>query len=362
ISCAGVPTKSIVVGLTITGLFLLTAGFVAACYAKKRKLHYDAKIEKFLEDYRALKPSRYSYADIKKITNDFEDKVGQGSYGTVYKGTLSKSNDVHVAVKMLNSCVGNSNEGLDFVNEMGIMGKIHHVNIVRLVGYCADGFRRALIYEFLPNDSLEKYILFDTEKLSIGWKKLESIALGIAKGIEYLHQGCEQCILHFDIKPQNVLLDCNLVPKISDFGMAKLCSKEQSVVSMTTARGTLGYIAPEVFTRNFGSVSYKSDIYSFGMLLLGIVGGKENHDHDDSSNQMYYPEWIYNQLEGGKELRIQVIEDGDNVIVRKLAIVGLWCIQWYPTDRPASMKVVIQMLEGDGSSLVVPPNPFAHNL
>ncbi|KAL7254273.1 hypothetical protein ACSBR1_008635 [Camellia fascicularis] len=231
-----------------------------------------AKIERFLEDYKVLKPARYSYADIKNITNKFKDKRGQGGYGIVYKGKLS--NDVHVAVKILDNVKGNGDE---FINEVGTIGTIHHINnVVRLVGYCADGFKRALVYEFLPNHSLEKFILSKHEKNSLGWEKLHDIALGIAKGIDYLHQGCNQRILHFDIKPHNILLDHNFNPKISDFGLAKLCSKEQSVVSMTAARGTVGYIAPEVFSRNFGKVSCKSDVYSFGMLLLEMVGQLHN--------------------------------------------------------------------------------------
>jgi len=210
-----------------------------------------AIIEKFLQDYKALKPTRYSYEEIKRITNNFGDKLGEGAYGTVYKGSISK--EFIVAVKILNVSQGN---GQDFLNEVGTMGRIHHVNIVRLVGFCADGFKRALIYEFLPNGSLQKFINSpENKKNFLGWKKLHEIALGIAKGIEYLHQGCDQRILHFDIKPQNVLLDHNFIPKISDFGLAKLCSRDQSVVSMTAARGTLGYIAPEVFSRNFGNVS-----------------------------------------------------------------------------------------------------------
>ncbi|XP_058206134.1 rust resistance kinase Lr10-like [Rhododendron vialii] len=339
------------------GSFLLLVIFIAMYWfyrQKKIKRKDHLKIERFLEDYRALKPARYSYADIKKITNQFKDKVGQGGYGTVYKGQLS--NDVYVAVKILNSTKGN---GEEFINEVGIIGTIHHVNVVRLVGYCADGFRRALIYEFLPNDSLEKFALSDRDKRLLGWKKLLEIAMGIAKGIEYLHQGCDQQILHFDIKPHNILLDENLNPKITDFGLAKLCSKEQSVVSMTTARGTIGYIAPEVFSRNFGNVSYKSDIYSFGMLLLEMVGGKKNFDvMVNSTNQIYFPEWIYNCLDSGEELGIHIQDEGDAKIAKKLAIVGLWCIQWYPVDRP-SMHGVIQMLDGDGDTLIKPPNPFA---
>ncbi|KAG6655975.1 hypothetical protein CIPAW_05G254100 [Carya illinoinensis] len=317
---------------------------------------YRAKIEKFLEDYRNFQPTRYSYADIKKITNQFAEKLGQGAYGTVFKGKLS--NQIHVAVKILNN--SSKENGEEFINEVGIMGRIHHVNVVRLVGFCADGFRRALVYEFLSNYSLEKFIFSTNVKNRfLGWDKLQDIAIGVAKGIEYLHQGCDHQILHFDIKPHNVLLDDNFNPKISDFGLAKLCSKDQSVVSMTTGRGTMGYIAPEVFSRNFGNVSYKADVYSFGMLLLEIVGGKRNVDVTaESTSKVYFPEWIYNLLEQKEELRVFIEDDGYTKIVEKLAIVGLWCIQWHPMDRP-SMKLVVQMLEGEEDKLIMPPNPFA---
>ena len=336
-------------------LVLVVIIFYRVHCTNKLQRENQIKIEKFLEDYRALKPSRYSFADIKKITNQFQDKLGQGGYGTVYKGKLS--NEVLVAVKILSNSKGN---GEEFINEVRTMGRIHHVNVVRLVGFCADGFSRALIYEFLPNESLEKFIFSTTIKnRSLGWKKLQDIALGIAKGIEYLHQGCDQRILHFDIKPHNILLDHHLNPKISDFGLAKLCSKEQSTVSMTAARGTMGYIAPEVLSRNFGHVSYKSDVFSFGMLLLEMVGGRKNIDVTvDNTSQLYFPEWAYNHLDQGEELHIRIEKEGDDKIAKQLTIVGLWCIQWYPMDRPP-MKAVVQMLEGEGDSLTMPPNPFA---
>ncbi|KAA3464665.1 rust resistance kinase Lr10-like [Gossypium australe] len=321
----------------------------------KKEKESQVKIEKFLEDYRELKPSRYSYADIKRITNHFKDKLGQGGYGTVFKGRLSS--DVLVAVKVLNNFKGN---GEEFINEVGSMGKIHHMNVTRLVGFCADGYDRALVYEYLPNESLEKFIFAAKGKdRSLSWETLQDIAVGVAKGIEYLHQGCEQRILHFDIKPHNILLDHNFNPKISDFGLAKLCSKEQSAISMTTARGTMGYIAPEVLSRNFGKVSYKSDVYSFGMLLLEMVGGRKNIDVTvENTSQVYFPEWAYDRLDKGEEFEIRIEDDAQTGIAKKLMIVGLWCIQWYPVDRP-SMKVVVQMLEGELGVLTMPPNPFA---
>ncbi|KAJ7965364.1 Receptor-like protein kinase [Quillaja saponaria] len=361
IECCNSPIEgssaNLVVPGAILGSFLFMIVVVGVFYIYslyKVRDEYQERIKKFLEDYKALKPTRYSYADIKKITNQFENKLGQGGYGTVFKGQVS--NEILVAVKILNQ---SKCDGEEFINEVGLMGKIHHVNVVRLVGFCADGIQRALVYELLPNHSLEKFIASpDMTNSFLGWEKLQDIALGVARGIEYLHQGCDQQILHFDIKPHNVLLDQDFTPKISDFGLAKLCAKNQSVVSITTTRGTMGYIAPEVFSRNFGKASYKSDVYSFGMLLLEMVAGKKNvNETVENGTEIYYPEWIYNLLKGGEDLRIHIDEEKDTDIAKKLAIVGLWCIQWYPIDRP-SMKSVVQMLEGDGDKLSLPPNPF----
>ncbi|XP_017215912.1 rust resistance kinase Lr10 [Daucus carota subsp. sativus] len=345
----------------VGGILVLSFMLVAFCYAiylYKQKKNYQQKIEVFLEDYKALKPTRYSYADIKKISNHFKVKLGEGGYGSVFKGQLS--NDVPVAVKILNDKADAKGSGADFINEVSTIGLIHHVNVVRLVGYCADGCRRALVYEFLPNNSLENYVYSKENRRNgfLGWQKMEEIALGIAKGIEYLHQGCAQRILHFDIKPHNILLDQNFNPKIADFGLAKLCSKGQSIVSMTMARGTVGYIAPEVFSRNFGKVSSKSDVYSFGMLLLEMVGAR-NHTLTETENtsEVYFPEWIFRQLEQETETRSQIEEDGKSKIERKLKIVGLCCVNWHPADRP-SMKHVIQMLEAEDCP-AMPPNPFS---
>ncbi|RVW87494.1 Rust resistance kinase Lr10 [Vitis vinifera] len=317
----GAPMDKMVLTEAILGFLHFTFGIFIifiVYHSNKLKREHRINIQKFLEDYRALKPSRYSYADIKKITNNFKDKLGQGGYGIVYKGKLS--NEVFVAVKILDDFKGN---GEDFINEVGTMSTIHHVNVVRLLGFCADGYKRALIYEFLPNESLDKFIfLAFGNNYSLGWHKLQDIAIGIAKGIEYFHQGCDQRILHLDIKPHNILLDHNFNPKISDFGLAKLCSKEQSAVSMTAARGTMGYIAPEMLSRNFGNVSSKSDVYSFE-----------------------------------QEVHIRIEDESDIKIAKKLSIIGLWCIQWYPIDRP-SMKIVVGMLEGEEGNLVMPPNPF----
>lgn len=343
--------EAIVGAIGVATLLAVLVGAFRVYNSDRNAREIQRKMERFLNDYEAQKPSRYSYNDIKLITEQFKEKLGEGAYGTVFKGKLSDS--FFVAVKVLNTSKG---DGEEFINEVGTIGQIHHVNVVRLVGYCADGSRRALVYEFLPNGSLQHFISSPDAERFLGWKKLQDISLGIAKGVEYLHQGCDQRILHFDIKPHNVLLDQNFTPKISDFGLAKLCSKDQSLVSMSTARGTMGYIAPEVFSRNFGNVSYKSDVYSFGMVLLEMVGGRRTSDENDKT-QIYYPEWIYNLLEEGDDFRIGIGEEEDCAIAKRLAIVGLWCIQWDPANRP-SMKTVVHMLQGGDALLSTPPNPF----
>ncbi|WVY89564.1 hypothetical protein V8G54_035078 [Vigna mungo] len=354
-----IPTSTViyiavggVVGLMLL-LLLVKALFYAYDYYVKRG-EDQTRIEKFLEDYRAMKPTRFTYADIKRITNGFSESLGEGSHGAVFKGMLSR--EILVAVKILKDTVG---DGKDFINEVRAIGKIHHVHIVRLLGFCADEFHRALVYDLFPNGSLQRFLApADNKDVFLGWEKLQQIALGVGRGIEYLHLGCDHRILHFDINPHNVLLDNLFVPKITDFALAKLCPKNQSTVSMTAARGTLGYIAPEVFSRNFGNVSYKSDIYSYGMLLLEMVGGRKNTNVSvEDSFQVLYPEWIHNLLEG-TDVQISLEDEGDAKIAKKLAIVGLWCIQWNPADRP-SMKTVVQMLEGDdGCELVAPASPF----
>ncbi|RWR93500.1 rust resistance kinase Lr10-like protein [Cinnamomum micranthum f. kanehirae] len=360
----GSKRQHVIIVSSMGTLLLLTSLVITIkfyCYWKSRRqldLENENEVEKFLENYKYLKPIRYSYADLKRMTGQFKEILGQGGYGCVYKGILS--NGTLVAVKILKSF---DIDGGEFINEVGTMGKIHHVNVVRLLGFCADRLKRALIYEFMPNESLEKHIFSKSSNdCFLGWEKLQNIAIGIARGIEYIHQGCDQRILHFDIKPHNILLDQNFNPKISDFGLAKLCSKGQSVVSMTKARGTMGYIAPEVFSRNFGNVSYKSDVYSYGMLLLEMVSGRQNTDiTEENTSRVFFPEWIYKRLCQGEDMGLELQTDEDAHIAKKLTIVALWCIQWYPVDRPP-MRSVVHMLKGSMENLTMPSNPFISSL
>ncbi|XP_062110045.1 LEAF RUST 10 DISEASE-RESISTANCE LOCUS RECEPTOR-LIKE PROTEIN KINASE-like 2.4 isoform X1 [Humulus lupulus] len=326
------------------------------CFRKKYN-HAHQSIEAFLKNCGPLQIRRYRYSNIKKMTNSFKEKLGQGGFGSVYKGKL---HDGHlVAVKMLNEL--KANDGEDFINEVAAISRTSHVNVVRLLGFCFEGAKKALIYEFMPNGSLEK-IVYDEdeseESYQLDWETYYQISIGTARGLEYLHRGCNRRILHFDIKPHNILLDADFVPKISDFGLAKICTRKDSLVSMLGPRGTIGYIAPEVFSRNFGGVSHKSDVYSYGMMVLEIVGGRKNVNiRVDNNSELYFPQWIYERLEL-KELGLKrIISEEDNVKSRKMIMTSLWCIQTDPSSRP-TMSRVIEMLEGSLDSLKVPPKPF----
>uniref|UniRef100_A0A453DPJ4 Protein kinase domain-containing protein n=1 Tax=Aegilops tauschii subsp. strangulata TaxID=200361 RepID=A0A453DPJ4_AEGTS len=342
-----------------TFVVLLLTAATALYRSLKSKVDEEVrlKIEMFLKAYGTSKPTRYTFSEVKKVTRRFKDRLGQGGFGSVYKGQLA--NGVPVAVKMLEN---SKSDGEEFMNEVATIGRIHHANVVRLLGFCSDGTRRALIYEFMPNGSLEKYIFADESDICrelLAPNKMLEIASGIARGIEYLHQGCNQRILHFDIKPHNILLDYSFSPKISDFGLAKLCTRDHSIVTLTAARGTMGYIAPELYSRNFGRISSKSDVYSFGMLVLEMVSGRRNSDPwIENQNEVYIPEWIYEKISTEQELessREMAQEEKDTV--RKLAIVALWCIQWNPKNRPSMLKV-LNMLTGTLQSLTMPPKPF----
>ncbi|KDO40238.1 hypothetical protein CISIN_1g048517mg, partial [Citrus sinensis] len=278
--------------------------------------------------------------EIIAVTNHFTHKLGQGGFGSVYKGQLHTGR--LIAVKMMENSKFSAEE---FINE--------------LLGLCSEGFKRALVYEYMPNGSLDRHIFSKENKgQTFGLEKPHEIALGTARGIEYLHNGCDVCILHFDIKPHNILLDHNFIPKVSDFGLAKFHPKENDFVSISDTRGTIGYLAPELISRNFGTVSCKSDVYGFGMVLLEMAGGRRNSNMNATrSSKAYFPSWVYDQLNKGGDLELRNVTEIESMIARKLCMIGLWCIQVKAADRP-SMTKVLEMLEGSIDDLQMPPKPF----
>ncbi|XP_058737560.1 LEAF RUST 10 DISEASE-RESISTANCE LOCUS RECEPTOR-LIKE PROTEIN KINASE-like 2.4 [Vicia villosa] len=327
-------------------------------FRRRRKL-VEHNVNAFMQNYNLSMPRRYRYTEVKRITNSFREKLGQGGYGVVYKASLNDGRQV--AVKVINESKGN---GEEFINEVASISRTSHMNIVSLLGYCYEGNKRALIYEFMPKGSLDGFIYkseFPNAICDFDWNTLFQIAIGIARGLEYLHQGCNSRILHLDIKPQNILLDEDFCPKISDFGLAKICQKKDSIVSILGTRGTIGYMAPEIFSRAFGGVSYKSDVYSYGMLILEMIGGRKNYDTGGScTSEMYFPDWIYKDLEQSNSstlLNSLTISEEENDMVRKITLVSLWCIQTNPSDRPP-MNKVIEMLQGPLLSVSYPPKPI----
>ncbi|KAG7543839.1 Serine-threonine/tyrosine-protein kinase catalytic domain [Arabidopsis thaliana x Arabidopsis arenosa] len=344
--------------LIVVGSAIGLATFVSVIMLSMRKMKTKKnKKENSVEMFKVLL-KQYTYADLKKITKSYSHTIGKGRFGIVYGGSLC--NGRKVAVKVLKDSKGN---GEDFINEVASMSQTSHVNIVSLLGFCYEGSKRAIVYEFLENGSLDQF-MSRKESLTLDVTTLYGIALGIAQGLEYLHYGCKTRIVHFDIKPKNILLDENLCPKVSDFGLAKLCEKRESIFSLIDARGTIGYIAPEVFSRMYGRVSHKSDVYSYGMLVLEMIGSRNKNlvkTIDSAASSTYFPDWIYKDLEDGEQTWIfgDEITKEEKEIARKMILVGLWCIQPCPTDRPPMNKVV-EMMEGSLDALDIPPKPSMH--
>lgn len=304
-----------------------------------------------MENLGSLAPKRYTFSQVRKMTKYFSQKIGQGGYGSVFKGKFTDGSPV--AVKVFKDRKSNDTE---FINEVASIAQTSHINIVRLLGFSIKGSKRALIYEFMPNGSLDRYLhekqnsnLSDTE-----CTRLLQIAIGIARGLEYLHRGCNTRMVHFDIKPDNILLDQDYCPKISDFGLVKFCQSKESIISISGMRGTIGYIAPEVFSRNFGAVSSKSDVYSYGMMVLEMFGARPQEIQAVASSPDYFPDCIYKRLEENSICETYGIPDASEEIVRKAMIVGLWCTQVMPDARP-TMSGVLDMLYRSTHELSLPP-------
>lgn len=293
----------------------------------------------------------FSYSELKRATNGFAQELGKGSFGAVYKGTLSRGRRA-IAVKRLEKLVEEGEK--EFQAEMRAIGKTHHRNLVRLLGYCAEGSKRLLVYEYMSNGSLGNLIFGDQRRPD--WDERKRIALDVARGILYLHEGCGAPVIHCDIKPQNILMDEFWTAKISDFGLAKLLMPDQTR-TFTMVRGTRGYLAPE-WQKNT-PITVKADVYSYGIMLLEIVFCRRNMLIDvPDPEKVVLSNWVY-QCFARRELKKHVAgEDVNYTLLENMVKVGLWCIQDEPFLRP-TMKSVVLMLEGV-TDVAIPPCPSAN--
>ncbi|KAL6840473.1 hypothetical protein ACP4OV_030283 [Aristida adscensionis] len=354
----------IIVGATVAGILLLFL-LISICFLCHKK-------------YRGIPPSeegstnapartkessqpkqrpqhlkRYTYSEVERITKTFAHKLGHGTCGDVYRGNLRDGRQV--AVKVLKNCKGDDKE---FMNEVASIGRISHVNVVPLLGFCLQGPTRALIYDYMPNGSLESYALNKDDSVEenyslwLYWEKLFDIAIGVARGLEYLHGEGSVNFVHLNVKPRNILLDQDLCPKISDVGVSNFCVSNERKRSSRSAGERDGYDAPEVVSRKFGAVSSKSDVYSYGVIVLEMVRAKRSISVGADTTSKYFAQWLYEHLDQFCN-SISDISSETRDLVKRMIIVGLWCIQTAQLNRPL-MSRVVEMLESNSVDLELP--------
>ncbi|GLT50373.1 hypothetical protein SLA2020_238630 [Shorea laevis] len=356
-------TTIVTVVSVVSSLVVLGVGVPMGVYIwkqrhiqKKRKGSCGAeKLVKTLND----SSLNFKYSILEKATGSFAEvnKLGQGGFGTVYKGALSDGREI--AVKRL--FFNNRHRVADFYNEVNIISSVEHKNLVRLLGCSCSGPESLLVYEFLPNKSLDRFI-FDTNRGRVlNWDKRYEIIVGTAEGLVYLHENCKTKIIHRDVKASNILLDSKLRAKIADFGLARSFQEDQSHIS-TAIAGTLGYMAPEYLAH--GQLTEKADVYSFGVVLLEIVTGKQNNrskalEYTDSLVTITWKHFQSGTVEElcDPNLMLHSCHNGNakNEALRVVHI-GLLCTQESPNLRP-SMSKVLQMLRKKEENLPAPTNP-----
>ncbi|CAL2253636.1 unnamed protein product [Prunus armeniaca] len=306
-----------------------------------------------------LQTGKFSFRQLKDATNNFDkaNKIGEGGFGSVYKGLLSDG--TLIAVKQLSSKSKQGNR--EFVNEIGMISALQHPHLVKLHGCCIEGNQLLLVYEYMENNSVGR-ALFGEEKtrLKLDWPTRHKICVGIARGLAYLHEESRLKVVHRDIKAANVLLDKNLTPKISDFGMAKLDEEDTTHIS-TRIAGTYGYMAPEYAMR--GYLTDKADVYSFGILVLEIASGRNNTSYRSKEESFYLLDWAHLLKEQGNLMDLVDPRLGSDFNKEKMVLtinVALLCCNATSTLRP-TMSSVVSMLEGRAAVQILVSDPNASN-
>ncbi|CAH2080580.1 unnamed protein product [Thlaspi arvense] len=357
----------VIVGVTVPVCTLVLMAIIASIVSWKRKhtnreatternnttsINYDLE--------RGAGPRRYSYKDLSSATSNFssERKLGQGGFGEVYKGCL---NDLDMAVAVKKISRGSKQGRKEYITEVKIISRLRHRNLVQLVGWCHDRGEFLLVYEFMPNGSLDNH-LFSKNRSPVTWAVRYKISLGLASALLYLHEEWEQCVVHRDIKSSNVMLDSSFNVKLGDFGLARFMDHE--VGPQTTGlAGTFGYMAPEYIST--GKASKESDVYSFGVVALEIATGRKSLDPLEGDSQIGLVEWVWD-LYGKEQLQSCVDErlhtNFDAKQVECLMIVGLWCAHPDRSLRP-SIRQAMHVLNFEAAMPSLPtkmPVPVYH--
>ncbi|XP_027360156.1 cysteine-rich receptor-like protein kinase 10 [Abrus precatorius] len=345
---------AIVVPITVA-VIIFIVGICFLSRRARRKKRDSVKEGKTAHDISTVESLQFDFGTIEAATDKFsaDNKLGEGGFGEVYKGTLPSGQEI--AVKRLSKSSGQGGE--EFKNEVMVVAKLQHRNLVRLLGFCFQGAEKILVYEYVPKKSLD-YILFDPEKQrQLDWATRFQIVGGIARGIQYLHEDSRLRIIHRDLKASNILLDGEMNPKVSDFGMARIFGVDQTQGNTSRIVGTYGYMSPEYAMH--GEFSVKSDVYSFGVLLMEIISGKKNSSfyQTEGAEDLLNYAWMLWKDGAPLELMDPILRKSytQNEVIRSIHI-GLLCVQEDPADRP-TMAAIVLMLDSNTVTLPTPKRP-----
>ncbi|KAM6601491.1 hypothetical protein CsatA_021100 [Cannabis sativa] len=355
-------TRIIIIAVvaTVAGVALIIFFAVCLRLRKSKKKVQDLKIYEPVDEMESAESLQYNFETIKVATDQFseDNKLGQGGFGAVYKGRLANGQDI--AVKRLSR--GSGQGDLEFKNEVMLVAKLQHRNLVRLLGFSLESNERLLVYEFVQNASLDHFIFDPIKRATLDWDRRYKIIGGVARGLLYLHEDSRLTIIHRDLKASNILLDEEMNPKIADFGMARLFVVDQTQGNTSRIVGTYGYMAPEYAMH--GQFSAKSDVFSFGVLILEIVSGQKNN----SFRQGEYVEDLLSYTwriwrEGNTSKMVDpLMRVGSASDVMRCIHIGLLCVQENIANRP-TMNVIVLMLNSNSLSLPLPSEPafFMHS-
>ncbi|PWA98030.1 cysteine-rich receptor-like protein kinase 2 [Artemisia annua] len=354
--------KTLTIVIAVSSVVVFIVASIIALFAWKRRIkskRKQASDDTKLLDIVTSSSLNFKYSMIEKATSSFGEanKLGQGGFGTVYKGVLPNGREI--AAKRL--FVNHQHRAGDFYHEVNIISSVDHKNLVKLVGFSCLGPESVLIYEYLPNKSLDHFIFDAVKGKELNWEKRFNIIIGTAEGLAYLHENSKTRIIHRDIKAANILLDSRLCAKIADFGLARSYQEDKNHIS-TGIAGTLGYMAPEYIAH--GQLTEKVDVYSFGVLILEVVTGKPNRAIHTSENIHNLVSLVWEHFNQGSEeelfdpnLMLQNHTDNDvKKEIQSVVHIGLLCTQEVPSLRP-TMSMALQMLSKNIKPLPMPTYP-----